>query len=123
MTRPSYFFEQAGLNAKDAFKLSLGTYSIAFVGTVLSWALQARLGRRTIFLVGLMFMTPVMFLIGFLSLADQTTGVKWAQSVLLLVWFGGYGLVGFDPCDTSPQAIPSLVSLHSRASYHTTIRY
>lgn len=88
----TYFFTLAGLSPGDSYKLALGTYSIAFVGTVSSWLLQAYVGRRKIFLCGLATMTPIMWIVGFLALAPTTRGIAWAQSVLLLVWFGAYGL-------------------------------
>ncbi|RDL33930.1 Uncharacterized protein BP5553_08298 [Venustampulla echinocandica] len=88
----TYFFTLAGLSPGDSYKLALGTYSIAFVGTASSWVLQAYVGRRKIFLFGLAAMTPIMWIVGFLALAPPTGAIAWAQSVLLLVWFGAYGL-------------------------------
>lgn len=88
----TYFFTLAGLSPGDSYKLALGTYSIAFVGTAVSWFLQAYIGRRKIFLCGLAGMTTIMWIVGFLALAPTTKSIQWAQCVLLLVWFGTYGL-------------------------------
>lgn len=88
----TYFFTLAGLSPKDSYKLALGTYSIAFVGTASSWVLQAYVGRRKIFLCGLAVMTPIMWIVGFLALAPTSPSIAWAQSILLMVWFGAYGL-------------------------------
>ncbi len=88
----TYFFTLAGLSPADSYKLALGTYGIAFVGTAISWFLQAYIGRRKIFICGLAVMTTVMWIVGFLALAPGTGGISWAQCVLLLVWFGAYGL-------------------------------
>lgn len=89
----TYFFELAGFNPHDAYKLGLGSYSIAFTGTTLSWFLLAYFGRRTIYLGGLLFMGPLMWIIGFLSFGPAgSRSFLWAQAILLLVWFGGYGL-------------------------------
>ena len=49
----TYFYRAAGLAPRDAFSLSLGQYAIGGVGTVLSWALMGRFGRRTLHLSGL----------------------------------------------------------------------
>ncbi|EJU01345.1 sugar transporter [Dacryopinax primogenitus] len=87
----TYFFEQAGMPASDAFKLTLGTFSIAFCGTVSSWFTQTYFGRRTLFLAGTAFMGPLLFVIGFLQLAPVTDNIRWAQAVILVIWFGGYG--------------------------------
>lgn len=83
----------AGFNPANAYKLGLASYSIAFVGTVSSWFLLAYFGRRTIYICGLIFMCPLMFLIGFLSLGvGSDRRILWVQAILLLVWFLGYGL-------------------------------
>lgn len=83
----TYFIEQAGLSDTDSFGLSVGYYSIGFVGTALSWFLITWLGRRTIFLGGLILMGTTYFIIGFISLAPASnTATIWAQSVLLVFW-------------------------------------
>ncbi|KAK5199918.1 hypothetical protein LTR92_000459 [Exophiala xenobiotica] len=88
----TYFFTLAGLPASNALKMSLGNYSIAFVGTVLSWFLQTRFGRRPIYIGGLTCMLPLMFIIGFLDLATASSGIRWAQASILLIWFFFYSL-------------------------------
>lgn len=87
----TYFFTLAGLSASDSFKLVLGNYSIAFVGTVASWFVQKRFGRRDIYFTGLVFMFFPMALVGFLDLASASSNIRWAQAALLLIWFFIYG--------------------------------
>jgi SP family general alpha glucoside:H+ symporter-like MFS transporter len=87
-----YFFTLAGLASSDAFKLTLGVYTLAFIGTSISMPLQTWFGRRTIWLSGMVAMFVPMLLIGILGcIPNQTSGIKWAQAVLLLVWFFMYG--------------------------------
>ncbi len=89
----TYFFQQAGMSVSDAFKMNLGYNGLAVVGTVSSWALITYWGRRTIYLSGLIVLTSLMFIIGFLSLAPSTNqGSIWAQATLLLVWIFFYDL-------------------------------
>ncbi|OQU98655.1 hypothetical protein CLAIMM_04407 [Cladophialophora immunda] len=89
----TYFFTLAGLPSSQAYKLSLGMYSISFVGTATFWILHNYFGRRTLFLAGVFAMIPTMLTIGFLSLGDQShDGLRWGQSILMLVWYGEYGL-------------------------------
>ncbi|EOD45735.1 putative mfs maltose permease protein [Neofusicoccum parvum UCRNP2] len=88
----TYFFKQAGLSTDDSFKLSLGTFSIAFLGTVFSWFFQGRFGRRSIFISGLCAMTPIMWLIALIDFAPATSGRRWAQCCMMLIWFAFYGL-------------------------------
>lgn len=71
---PTYFFEQAGLNSGNAYKLGLGGTAIAFVGTLLSWGLMSVAGRRTIYLWGLAGMCACLIVIGFLTLANSSGG-------------------------------------------------
>ena len=83
----TYFFEQAGVSNQTAFDISICYYAIGFLGTVASWFLIARFGRRSIFTVGLSLMCALMFVIGFSALAPaEKTGAMWAQAVLLVVW-------------------------------------
>lgn len=89
----TYFFELAGLPASDAYKLTLGSFAIAFTGTVLCGGLLTLFGRRTIYLSGLIVMIPLLFTIGFLALGPSSdVKIRWAQSVILLLWFAAYGL-------------------------------
>lgn len=89
----TYFMEQAGLDASDAFKMNLGYNGLAFMGTVLSWFLMKRFGRRSIYVVGLGILTTVMFLIGFISLAPSSnSGAMWSQSAMMLIWIFFYDL-------------------------------
>lgn len=88
----TYFFKQAGLATEDSFKLSLGTFGIAFLGTVFSWLLQHRFGRRSIYISGLCAMTPIMWLVALIDFAPATSARQWGQCAIMLVWFGCYGL-------------------------------
>ncbi|KAK0355240.1 hypothetical protein LTR91_021879 [Friedmanniomyces endolithicus] len=99
-----YFFEQAGLPTAQAFNMTLGLvsvppiflvwadklinpqYAIAFVGTVLSWPLINRFGRRTIYLWGMTGIVISLLLVGFISLAPVTSGSSWAIGAFLLVF-------------------------------------
>ena len=101
------FFTLAGLSPSDSFKLSLGNFSMAFVGTVSSWFTQTRFGRQQIYMTGLAAMIPLMWTVGFLEFASASSGstIKWTQSALLLIWFFCYG-VSIGPI---PYAIASEV--------------
>ncbi|KAH3685114.1 hypothetical protein WICPIJ_003881 [Wickerhamomyces pijperi] len=89
---PSYFFSQAGLASGDTYKLNLGVTGIAWVGTTLSWVLLSRFGRRTIFLTGYTLLVIMLLLIGILACPTQTSGIKWAQAGITMVWVAVYSL-------------------------------
>lgn len=84
-----YFFRQAGLETQDAFKMGLANTACAFVGTMLSWVLISRFGRRTIFVCGVLWLSLIHFIVGGLSFLKNGGG-KWAQAALLLVWVMSY---------------------------------
>lgn len=87
----TYFFEQAGLPSSASFDMSVGYYCIGAVGTISSWFLMAYFGRRKIYLVGLVVMSGILFIMGFVSL-NSSNGATWAISVLLLLWVFMYDL-------------------------------
>ncbi|KAK7973255.1 hypothetical protein PG988_007389 [Apiospora saccharicola] len=88
----TYFFQQAGMGADDAYKLGLGGTAIAFVGTILSWFLMRRVGRRTIYLCGMSGIVAYLFIIGVLTTESRKNGVVWAQSLLCFVWLFTFSL-------------------------------
>ncbi|KAL4961091.1 general substrate transporter [Aspergillus stella-maris] len=87
----TYFFTLAGLSSGDSFKITLGTLSLAFIGTCLSWVFQTHIGRRKIYITGLIAMLPLMTIVAFLGVAPEASDIHWAQSGLLMVWFFCYG--------------------------------
>tara|TARA_R110002060_G_scaffold29526_3_gene39923 strand:+ start:3618 stop:5231 length:1614 start_codon:yes stop_codon:yes gene_type:complete len=102
----TYFFTLAGLSPDDAFKMTLGTFSLAWFGTVSSWFVSARCGRRAMYLTGLSILAPIMWAVGLSDFAPSTSALRWAQSSLLLVWFATYG-VSLGPV---PYAVATEVS-------------
>lgn len=88
----TYFFEQAGLPSSEAYKISVGMGGLHFLFTLLCGPLTAVVGRRRIYLCGLAWMCAMMFIIGFLALAPQTTAIGYASSVVFLLWYCCYEL-------------------------------
>lgn len=90
---PSYFFSQAGLALSDVYKMNLGTTAIAFTGTLMSWFLLHRFGRRTIYVTGYFILVVLLLLIGILAFpASSSSAVKWVQAAITLCWVGTYSL-------------------------------
>lgn len=118
----TYFFEQAGLNPDDAYKLGLGGTALAFVGTIISWFLMRIMGRRTIYLWGMAGMATSLFIIGFLTLGDGN-GTKWGQSILCLMWLFMFsmsaGPIGWAiPAEVSSTRLRSKTISLARNSYY-----
>ncbi|KAK4458140.1 MFS maltose permease [Cladorrhinum samala] len=83
----TYFFQLAGLPTEDAFSMGIGFLAVGFLGTVVSWPLIVRYGRRSIYNTGLAFLVVLQLVIGILDcIPGRPTGVTWAQSSLMLVW-------------------------------------
>ncbi|KAH8893916.1 general substrate transporter [Thozetella sp. PMI_491] len=84
----NYFFEQAGLPTTEAFNMGVGNTAMGFVGTIVSWPLMAyfKFGRRTIYSGGMIFMTLLLFIIGFLSIPTNNMAAVWGMASLMNVW-------------------------------------
>jgi SP family general alpha glucoside:H+ symporter-like MFS transporter len=88
---PTYFFLQAGLPTSISFKMSVGGLGLASVGTLISWTLLHRFGRRTLYLWGLGGLTFVLILVGIISAATgKSQGGYYTQAAMMLVWLWVY---------------------------------
>jgi SP family general alpha glucoside:H+ symporter-like MFS transporter len=88
----AYFYEQAGLAPANAYKMTIGQGGLHFLCNILSVFVTGRFGRRGIMLFGYAGMSCAMFLLGFLALAHQTTGLGYGQAFMYLVWYCIYQL-------------------------------
>ncbi|KAJ5993039.1 General alpha-glucoside permease [Penicillium sp. IBT 35674x] len=83
----TYFYEQAGLATSNAFTLSMVQYIIGAIGTLLSWVLMGKFGRRTLYAYGLGAQMTVCFIIGCLGIIHRgNVAAQWAIGSLLLVY-------------------------------------
>ncbi|GAM86433.1 hypothetical protein ANO11243_044470 [Dothideomycetidae sp. 11243] len=83
----TYFFEQAGLSRSASFSMSLALYGLGAIGTISSWFLMTKFGRRGLYLSGQAIMLVVLLVIGLLGLISKhNTGAQWAIGSLLLVF-------------------------------------
>jgi len=102
----TYFYEQAGLPTVDAFDMSMAQYAIGFLGTVGSWFLMSRAGRRTLYVNGLAVMTLLLLLIGLISISNSK-GAAWGIGSLLLVYTFTYDITVGPVCYSLVAEIPS----------------
>jgi SP family general alpha glucoside:H+ symporter-like MFS transporter len=83
----TYFYEQAGLQQDMAFTMTMIQFALGAVGTLCSWVLMQRYGRRTLYVVGQLLMTLILIIIGFLGLAHKSdTAIQWAIGSMLLIY-------------------------------------
>ncbi|KAJ7764394.1 maltose permease [Mycena metata] len=78
------FFTQAGLGTVASFDVNLALNSMFIIGTVASWFLLYRFGRRTLYIAGLVAMAIVLLIIGVLGFTSTSDGAKWASGGLLV---------------------------------------
>jgi len=102
----TYFYEQAGLPTVDAFDMSMAQYAIGFIGTVGSWFLMSRAGRRTLYTYGLALLTLLLLLIGLISISNSK-GASWGIGSLLLVYTFTYDITVGPVCYSLVAEIPS----------------
>ncbi|ORY29142.1 putative MFS alpha-glucoside transporter [Naematelia encephala] len=83
----TYFLEQAGLSSQNSYSFALGQYGINMVGVFGAWALMAfGMGRRTLFISGLVGLCAALFVMGFLGLAADRHAASLATGALMLCW-------------------------------------
>ncbi|WWD01376.1 hypothetical protein V866_008319 [Kwoniella sp. B9012] len=94
----TYFFQLAGFATSDSFKLGVGVTAIGVFGNLTALYSVNRLGRRTLFLGGMVGCTIINFGIGFSSISD-TKAARWAEAVFTLifglVYQGSIGPLGY----------------------------
>ncbi|KAJ7585660.1 maltose permease [Mycena floridula] len=77
------FFVQAGISQVQSFDINLALNSMFIIGTVVSWFLLSRFGRRTLYIAGLAIMAAVLLVIGCLSFTTSKSA-KWVSGGLLV---------------------------------------
>ncbi len=85
------FYQQAGLADTDVFNMNLGQYCMGAVGTIGSWFLMPHVGRRDIYIYGLVAMFVLLLAVGFAGIPERASngtnvGASWAIGSLLLVY-------------------------------------
>ncbi|KAL1595831.1 hypothetical protein SLS60_009521 [Paraconiothyrium brasiliense] len=104
----TYFFENAGLDTSNAFSMSLGIYAIGAVGVFVSWWLMPRVGRRTLYVWGLVIMLALLLIIGFLGIApEDNSSVQWAVGAMLIIFTFVYDASVGPVCYCLVAEIPS----------------
>ncbi|KAI2642350.1 general alpha-glucoside permease [Xylaria nigripes] len=82
----AFFYQQAGISASDSFKLSWGQNAINFVGTVTSWFVLNKIGRKTLMFSGMSAIFVFLLIIGFLGIHNKpSTAEAWAAGTLVLL--------------------------------------
>lgn len=81
----TYFFQLAGLSSDRSFDMGVGVTACGVLGNICSWFVINSLGRRRVFVGGLVSMTVILLLIGILDVV-QTGAAAWVQAALTVVY-------------------------------------
>ncbi|KIX01876.1 uncharacterized protein Z518_09603 [Rhinocladiella mackenziei CBS 650.93] len=84
----TYFFQQAGLPTDQAFNMSIVAYGLGLIGVVVAWFLMPHIGRRALFIWGLVGVGSIFLGVGGLGIPQSTSpssALSWSIGALLLV--------------------------------------
>ena len=101
------FYEQAGFDVNKAFDLSLGIYGLAIIGSVVSWYLLSRFGRRRLYVVGLCALFLILLIGGIIGSLPTSNGQLWTLGSLLLIITAVYDMTIGPVCYVLVAEIPS----------------
>jgi len=106
------FYEQAGLPIEQSFNLNMGQYAMGAVGTIGSWFLMPHIGRRKLYIGGLLMQFLLLLGIGFAGIPEKISGqpnvgASWAVGSLLLIYTFIYDLTVGPVCYSLVAEIPS----------------
>lgn len=104
-----YFMEQVGLSTADAFSMGLGNNAVALISTMCAWFVMARVGRRTLYLIGLSMCFLILITVGFMGIPtlDGHSALGWVSGALMLCFILTYNLTVGPVCYCLVAEIPS----------------
>ncbi|KAM6507048.1 hypothetical protein FALCPG4_018438 [Fusarium falciforme] len=103
-----YFLSQAGFNPSHSFSLSTGIYGMGILGGMTSWILLSVVGRRRLYIPGLLSSVIILTIGGTLSVAcSQVIGMDWALGGLIILMAFTYNLTIGPVCYVLAAEIPS----------------
>lgn len=103
----AYFYEQAGFNTENSFTLAVGMYGLAIIGGIISWFLLPSVGRRRLYLLGLIGLIITLIVAGSVATLPQTTGQSWAVGSLIIFLTFVYDMTIGPVCYVLVAEIPS----------------
>ncbi|KAF5604187.1 general alpha-glucoside permease [Fusarium pseudocircinatum] len=103
-----YFLEQAGFESSKSFTLATGMYGLGILGGMISWILLSTIGRRKLYLAGLVAALLILTTSGTLSIvmADHSS-LNWALGSLIILMTFTYNMSIGPACYVIVAEIPS----------------
>ncbi|KAF2464714.1 uncharacterized protein BDR25DRAFT_296280 [Lindgomyces ingoldianus] len=120
----TYFMTKAGLPTVQSFNMSMISLALGLVGTMGSWFLMSKLGRRTIHFAGCCSLFTILIIVGAASFAG-TTASLWAIGGMLILFVFVYdftiGPVTYSiVSEMSSTRLKSKTIVLARALYNTS---
>ncbi|KAK6212662.1 hypothetical protein LQW54_005083 [Pestalotiopsis sp. IQ-011] len=82
----AFFYQQAGISSEDSFKLGWGQNALSFVGTLCTWFILNKIGRRTLMFSGMCVMFVLLIITGCLGIpAKLSMAESWAAGSLIVL--------------------------------------
>ncbi|KAI1873473.1 hypothetical protein JX265_005095 [Neoarthrinium moseri] len=82
----AFFFQQAGISDLDSFKLGWGQNALGAVGTISSWFILEKVGRKSLMLGGMCVMFMLLMITGFLGIpSSPSTAEIWAAGSMVVL--------------------------------------
>lgn len=106
-TYSTYFYRQAGLPPRQAFNMSLVQYALGIIGGFVAWAMLPYVGRRTLYVSGLVGMELCLLAMGSLGVLSPSTSISWAIGSLLIIYTLIYDITVGPVCYALVSEIPS----------------
>lgn len=101
-------YREAGLSEANALNMNIGQYALGGVGTITSWFLMRRIGRRDLYVWGILILFILLMIIGGLGvISRQNTVAAWGLGSLLLVYTLFYNFTVGPVCYAIVAEIPS----------------
>jgi SP family general alpha glucoside:H+ symporter-like MFS transporter len=103
----TYFLEQAGFDPAKAFAFGTAENALGFCGTVASWWVMTKFGRRTLFVTGMGMLFCILLIIGFLGIPQVTEAIGYTQAAFLMIYVLTYDLTVGPSVYTIVSEMPS----------------
>ena len=103
----TYFYVQAGFSTERAFDLTVGMYGLAIVGGIISWFTMRVVGRRKLYLAGLLVSLIIMVVTGGVATRGDDAATQWIVGTMLILLTFVYDTTIGPVCYTLVAEIPS----------------
>lgn len=103
----AYFYEQAGFNTQNSFSLAVGMYGLAIVGGIISLFFLRLVGRRRLYLVGLVACFITLMVAGGIATRPLSNAQSWTVGSLIIFLTFAYDMTIGPVCYVLVAEIPS----------------